>query len=70
MEWLDNNRPLVLYLWGGLRESPFGTSVRIENALPPLMLMTDERGAVSEITIDRRNRSNRREPAPSPICPP
>jgi hypothetical protein len=63
-------RSLLHYLWGGVRESPFDTRVPIENVVPPRMVMIDERGIVNKMIIDRRNRSTRKKPASSPLYPP
>jgi hypothetical protein len=50
--------------WGGVRLSPLGTSATSWPIVPAPAV------AVGGMRIGRGNRSTRREPAPTPPCPP
>jgi hypothetical protein len=61
---------LSLFFFGGVRLSPPGTVANSGLLYKPQMIDEGDCGAIGGIKIGRGNRSTRRKPAPSPLCPP
>jgi hypothetical protein len=54
----------------GVRLSPLGTAVTIGLLYQPQMIDDGDCGEIGGMKIGRGNRSTRRKPAPTPLCPP
>jgi hypothetical protein len=59
---------LIRLVWGGVQLGPLGTAA-IDWPIVPASGDYDD-GELGGMKIGRGNRSTRRKPAPSPICPP
>jgi hypothetical protein len=54
----------------GVRLSPLGTAATSGLLYQPQMMYDVDCGAIGGMNMGRGNRSNRRKPAPVPLCPP
>jgi hypothetical protein len=57
------------YYWWGAAKS-LGTAVTSGLLYKPQMIDEGDYGAIDGMKIGRGNRSTRRKPAPTPLCPP
>jgi hypothetical protein len=57
-----------VFLWGGTKS--LGTAATSGLFYKPQMIDEGDCGAIGGIKIGRGNRSTRRKPAPTPLCPP
>jgi hypothetical protein len=61
---------VFIIIFSGLRLRPLGAAAIIALLYQPQMIDDDDCGATGGIKIGRGNRSTRRKPASTPLCPP
>jgi hypothetical protein len=61
---------LFFIIYSGVRLSPLGIAATTGLLYQPQMIDDGDCGAVAGMKIGKGNRSNRRKPAPVPLCPP
>jgi hypothetical protein len=61
---------IIIIILSGARLSPIGTAATIGLLYQPQMIDDGDCGAIGGMKIGRENRSTRRKPVPTSLCPP